>query len=239
MWGGLAALVGAGAAVLALGAANTPAVGTTDRAAIETIVREYILAHPEILPEAMRNLEAREASKVVAANRAALETPFGSAWEGAAKGDVTLVEFFDYNCGYCRASLPVIARLLAEDKGLKVVYREVPILGEASVVAAHHSLAVAQQGNYLAFHRALFAAGRTSQTAISDALTKAGADAAKVKTATMTPAIATEINTNLELQRALGMTGTPGWVVGNRMLNGAVGYDELKSAIAAARSGKS
>jgi protein-disulfide isomerase len=239
MWGGVAALVGAGGAALAMGAASAPAVGTTDRAAIERIVREYILANPEILPEAMRNLEAREASKVVAKNRSALETPFGRAWDGAEKGDVTLVEFFDYNCGYCRASLPVIDRLLAEDKQLKIVFREVPILGEASVEAAHHSLAVAQQGNYVTFHRALFASGRTSQSAISAALVKAGADPSKIKAATTTPAITAEIEANLELQRSLGMSGTPGWVVGNRVINGAVGYEELKSAIAEARAGKS
>jgi protein-disulfide isomerase len=239
MWGGVAALVGAGGAALAMGAASAPAVGTSDRAAIEKIVREYILANPEILPEAMRNLEAREASKVVAKNRSALETPFGRAWDGAEKGDVTLVEFFDYNCGYCRASLPVIDRLLAEDKQLKIVFREVPILGEASVEAAHHSLAIAQQGNYMTFHRALFAAGRTSQNAISAALAKAGADPSKIKAATTTPAITAEIEANLELQRSLGMSGTPGWVVGNRVINGAVGYEDLKSAIAEARAGKS
>lgn len=238
MWGGLAALIGAGGAALAMGAASAPAVGTTDRSAIETIVREYILSHPEILPEAMRNLEMREAAKVVAANRSALETPFGGAWDGSAKGDITLVEFFDYNCGYCRASLPVIERLLAEDKQLKVVYREVPILGEASVEAAQHSLAVAKLGGYRAFHRTLFDAGRSSASAIDAAIAKAGADPAKVKAAKASPAIAAEINANLELQRTLGMNGTPGWVVGDRVFNGAVGYDALKAAIAEVRASK-
>jgi protein-disulfide isomerase len=238
MWGGIAALVGAGGAALAMGAASAPVVGTTDRAAIEAIVRDYILAHPEILPEAMRNLEARDAAKVVAANRTAIETPFDGAWEGAAKGDVTLVEFFDYNCGYCRASLPVVQQLLAEDKGLRVVYREVPILGEASVEAARHSLAVAQLGGYMAFHRALFAAGHSTPTSIGAALAKAGANTAAVKAAINAPAIAAEINGNIELQRKLNMNGTPGWVVGDRVINGAVGYGELKAAIAAARARK-
>jgi protein-disulfide isomerase len=235
MIGGLAMLVGAGGAALAMGAA-TPAVGTTDRAAIEAIVRDYILTHPEILPEAMRNLEAREARKVVDANRTRLETPFAGAWEGAANADVTLVEFFDYNCSYCRASLPAIDRLLAEDKKLRVVYRELPILGAASEEAARNSLSVAQQGNYAIFHRAMFAAGRTTPAIISDATEKARADPAKVKADAASAAVAREIESNLELQRALGLNGTPAWIIGDRIFAGAVGYDELKKAIAEARA---
>jgi protein-disulfide isomerase len=235
MVGGIAVLVGAGAAVLAMGG-TAPAVGTTDRAAIETIVREYILTHPEILPEAMRNLEEREVSKVVSQNRSALEKPFAGAWEGAADGDVTLVEFFDYNCSYCRASLPTITRLLSEDKKLKIVYRELPILGEASESAARHSLAVAQLGNYATFHRLLFGAGRTSQAVIDDALSKTGIDKARVKAALTSSAVENEIAQNLSLQRSLNLSGTPSWVVGNRVFAGAVGYDELKKAIAEARA---
>ncbi len=235
MVGGIAMLVGAGAAVWAMGA-TVPAIGTTDRAAIEKIVREYILSHPEILPEAMRNLEEREVSKAVSQNRSAIERPFEGAWEGAADGDVTLVEFFDYNCSYCRSSLPTVTRLLAEDKKLKIVYRELPILGEASEIAARHSLAVAQLGNYGAFHRLLFGAGRTSPAVIDDALNKSGTDRARVKAALMSPAIDREITQNLSLQRSLNLNGTPSWVVGNRVFAGAVGYDELKKAIAEARA---
>ena len=235
MIGGIAVLVGAGATVWAMASAS-PAIGTTDRAAIETIVREYILSHPEILPEAMRNLENREVSKAVSQNRSALETPFAGAWEGAADGDVTLVEFFDYNCSYCRSSVPTVARLLAEDKKLKIVYRELPILGEASEAAARHSLAVAQQGNYATFHRLLFGAGRTSPAVIDEALSKAGSDKARVKAALASPAIEAEIAQNLSLQRNLNLNGTPSWVVGDRVFAGAVGYDELKKAIAEART---
>lgn len=235
MVGGVAMLLGAGAAIWALGA-TAPAVGTTDRAAIEKIVREYILANPEILPEAMRNLEEREVGKAVLQNRSALEKPFAGAWEGAADGDVTLVEFFDYNCTYCRASLPTVTRLLAEDKKLRVVYRELPILGEASEIAARHSLAVAQQGNYGTFHRLLFGAGRTSPAVIDEALSKSGSDKARVKAALTSPAIDREITQNLALQRSLNLNGTPSWVVGDRVFAGAVGYDELKKAIAEARA---
>ncbi len=229
--GATALALGAGVAILASGAASTP-VNTADRAAVEKIVREYILANPEILPEAMQNLEARQTQKVVAENRKAIETPFGSAWEGAADGDVTLVQFFDYNCGYCRTARADIDRLLAEDAKLKVVYREVPILGSESVKATEASLAVAQaDGNYAAFHRALYAAGRTTPSAIAAARSKSGSngggDSAKS---------AAEIDANIELMRTLQFTGTPAWVVGDKALNGAVGYDALKAAIAEARA---
>lgn len=230
----VAALVGAGGAVLAMGAAASP-VDLSDKAAIERIVRDYILANPEILTQAMENLQNREMKKVVDANRKALETPFAGAWEGAADGDVTLVQFFDYSCGYCRASLADIDRLLKEDPKLKVVYREMPILGQPSLDAAQASLAVAQQGSYGAFHRALYAGGRVTPATIEAAIRKAGADPARVKLARSAEAVRNEIEANLEMQAALQLTGTPSWVVGDQILNGAVGYDTLKAAIAKAR----
>lgn len=233
---GLAALVGAGGAALALGAGDP--VTVTDRVAIEKIVREYILTHPEILPEAMNNLQSREMAKAVRANRATIETPFFGAWEGAADGDVTLVEFFDYACGYCRASLPDIERLLAEDKKLKVVYREMPVLGEASFAATQISLAAAQQGNYLAFHKAVFAGGPPTPAALQRAQKRAGVDPAAAQSAMKSPVITGEIDKNLGLQNALQLSGTPAWVVGDRVLVGAVGYDALKAAIAEARAKK-
>jgi protein-disulfide isomerase len=227
--GGLAMALGAGGVLLASNI-QSPPVDTTDRAAIEKIVREYILANPEILPEAMANLEAREAKAAVADNRRALETPFGSAWEGSADADVTVVQFFDYNCGYCRAARADIQKLIAEDPKLRIVYREVPILGEDSLKAARASLAAAQGGAYIPFHQALYEAGRVNGASIDNARKKTGAasagDPAKIDT---------EINANVDLMRTLKMTGTPGWVVGDQVFNGAVGYDALKEAIAEAR----
>jgi protein-disulfide isomerase len=238
MIGILAMLAGAGGAVAVVNSQSDP-VNVSDRAAVEKVVREYILSHPEILPEAMQNLQARELKKVVDANRKLIETPFAGAWEGAADGDVTLVQFFDYACGYCRASRPDLERLLAEDKKLRVVYRELPILGPDSEAAARASLAVAQQGHYAVFHDAIYAGGRPSAQAIAGAVAKAGADTGKVKAAARSGEVENEIAHNMELQRALQLTGTPGWVIGDQVLNGAVGYDELKKAIAAARAGKS
>lgn len=232
----LATLLGAGGAVLAINASEKPVpVNMADKAAIEQVVREYILTHPEILPEAMRNLEARENKKIVDENRAAIEKPFAGAWEGAADGDVTLVQFFDYACSYCRASRPDVERLLAEDKKLKVVYRELPILGPQSLDAALASLAIAQKGNYGQFHKALYKAGRLTPQIIREAVQQSGADVNQIRLVQNSDAVKAEIATNIELQRTLQLTGTPSWVVGDTVLNGAVGYDQLKAAIAQAR----
>jgi protein-disulfide isomerase len=238
MLGVVALAIGAAGAVAAITVTSEPPVNTSDRAAIEKIVREYILSHPEILPEAMANLEAREAKQLVETHRAALEKPFGGAWAGNANGDVTLVEFFDYQCGYCRASLPDIDRLLAEDKQLKIVYREIPILGPNSLLAAQASLSVAQGIGYTSFHRTLFAAGPISANSISAAIKAAGTDEQAINAANRAESARGEIEQNLELQRSLNLTGTPAWVVGTRVLNGAVGYDELKKAIAEARAAR-
>ncbi len=226
------ALLGAGAAALAL-SASAP-VNTTDRAAIEKIVREYILTHPEILPEAMENLRGKEMAKVIEANRTALETPIGDAWDGAADADVVLVEFFDYACGYCRASLEDIDRLLAEDKKLKVVYRDMPVLGQTSLDAARLSVAAALAGKFGAVHKPLYGNGRPTSSAVDATRRRIGLDAA----ALTRPEVDQEIASNIRFQRELDLSGTPAWVVGNKVLVGAVGYDGLKAAIAEARAAR-
>jgi protein-disulfide isomerase len=146
-----------------------------------------------------------------------------------------LVEFFDYACGYCRASMGDIAKLLAEDKKLKVVYREMPVLGEHSVEAARVSLIAAQQNKYMVFHKAIFNAGRPTEAIVNAALDKAGVDKVAAKEASKSADVEAEITRNLDLQRALQLSGTPSWVVGDKVLVGAVGYDTLKAAIAEAR----
>lgn len=228
----LAAVIGAGGAVLGMSVAQP--VNTNDRAAIEKIVRDYILNNPEILPEAMEKLRSKELGKVVEQNRKALETPVGDAWEGAADADVVLVEFYDYACGYCRAALSDIDRLLAEDKKLKVVYRDMPVLGQESLEAARLSIAAAQAGKFRSMHKALYAAGRPSNATIEATRRKIGLDAKAVSN----PDVDQEIARNLQFQRMLDLSGTPAWVVGNQVLVGAVGYDALKAAVAEARSAK-
>ena len=228
---GLFALAAGAAATAAVMGSGT-AVNTADRAQIEKIVRDYILSHPEILPEAMDNLRAREVAKAVQSNRTAIETPFAGAWEGATNPDVTIVQFFDYNCSYCRASMADIDKLLAADKRVRIVYREFPVLGPDSENAARISLAAAKSGKYAAFHRAVYAAGRPEPRAIERIAKGLGVDIAFATT----PAAQAEVTANLNLARPLALSGTPSWVIGDRVLSGAVGYEALKEAVAAARA---
>ena len=227
-------LVVAGAAVLLFASRGVQRgsilASDPDRARIERIVHDYILAHPEIIPEAVKALQSRDLAKAIEANRAAIETPFGSAWAGAEKGDVVLVEFFDYACPYCRASNADVARLLSEDKGLKVVWRELPVLGDASVVAARVSLAAAKQGRFKAFHDNMYAAGRPDPQTVRTAQQAAGIAPAPPDE------FSAELDKNYQLARMLNATGTPTWVVGDKVLEGAVGYGALKAAIDEARS---
>jgi hypothetical protein len=202
-----------------------------DRAATEKVVRDYILDHGEILPEAMTRLEQRRGAEAVGQHRAALERPYHSAWAGAADGDAVLVEFFDYACIYCRASNPHVERLLAEDPRLKVVWRELPVLGPDSVAASQVSLAAARQGRFRAFHDRLFAQGRPTGAAVAAAVEGAG-----VRGEGPSAEGQAEIARNLQMAQAIGASGTPTFVIGDRVLQGAVGYQALKDAIAAART---
>jgi len=196
------------------------------------IVRQGMMADPQILVDASDALRDRQYEPTLNARRAALETPFASSWKGAAKPDVVLVEFFDYACPYCKTSNPHIDQLLKEDKGLRVVYRELPILGPESVAAARLSLAASKAGRFNQFYEALFAAGRPGPETIAVATKAAGL------TTPVSPSAEAEaeLKRNFELAGALGATGTPLFVVGNKVMNSAVGYDALKKAIADTRA---
>lgn len=206
-------------------------VRVPSRAETEAIVRNYILDHGEILPTAMERLEQRQAAAIVSQQRAAFERPWHGAWAGAADGDVVLVEFFDYACSYCRISNPVVERLLREDPRLKVVWRELPVLGPDSQAAAYVSLGAARQGRFRQFHDRMFALGRPTESVVAQAVQETGvtreAESAEARA---------ELARNIELARRIGASGTPTFVVGDRVLQGAVGYDVLKAAIAAARA---
>ena len=226
--------VSAGAA-LAAGQANA----RPDRAEIEAIVRDYILNHPEIIPEAVARLEQAEARKVLAANRAAIETPFPGAMAGNPQGDVKLVVFFDYACPYCRQGHADVQKLVREDPKLMVIYRDFPVLSPASTEAALASLSAATQGGYGKFHDAMFESpGRVSQARTLGIVKGVGLSEAKVTADQNSAALKAEVNRNLELGRNLGLTGTPSYIIGNRILSGAVGFDRLKAAVAAARAEK-
>jgi protein-disulfide isomerase len=235
--GGLgAAALGAVVAVAVTGGFG-PGVGSTpDAEATGKIVRAYILDHPEIIPEAMDKLQDRQTGQAIAANRAQIETPFAGAMAGNPKGDVTLVEYFDYACGFCRQTVGDIDRLVASDPKLRVVYKELPVLdGAISDRAAQVSLVAAKAGKFAAFHHALYQVPAPLEDAKTDAVAaKLGIDIAGLSNAD----IVNEINANLATGKALRMSGTPTFVVGDQLLSGAVGYDALKDAVDKARAAK-
>jgi protein-disulfide isomerase len=194
------------------------------------IVRSALLNDPEMIAEGYQRLQEKQLAKIVSGNRAAFETPFAGAWAGARDGDVVLVEFFDYACGYCRKSNADLDRLLKEDRKLKIVWRDWPVLGPDSETAAKASLAAAAAGRFKPFHDALFAAGRPTADAVAAAQRAAGVTpGAPPKEAT------DELSRNYDLARAVAANGTPTFIVGDKVLRGAVGYDVLKAAVADAR----
>jgi protein-disulfide isomerase len=199
----------------------------------EKMVRDALLSNPEMIMEAGEALRDKQYASTLAPIRASLETPFHSSWKGAAKPEVIMTYFFDYACGYCRQSNPDIERLLAEDKGLRVIFRELPILGPASVEAARVSLAASKAGKFAQYHDALYAAGRPGADTIALAARAAGVPAQPAND----PAQEAELRSNMGLASQLGATGTPLFVVGDRVINSAVGYEELKKAVASARKG--
>jgi len=196
------------------------------------IVREGMLSDPQILMETADALRDRQFAPTIAQNKAALESPFASSWKGSAKPDVVLVEFYDYACPYCKASNPHVDQLVKEDPGLRVVYRELPILGPNSVEAARLSLAASKAGRFHKFHETLYATCKPSPETNAAAARAAGIAPAPAAD----PAIEAELRRNYQLASQLGATGTPVFVVGNRVLNGAVGYEALKKAVADARA---
>lgn len=217
--------VGAGG-VLAVGRAGGVVGGGGES------VRAYLLDHPEVIPEAMGRLQQREQARAVATAGGGITKPYGGAWMGNPKGDVVLVEYYDYNCGYCRASVPTLAKLVGRDPKLKIVFRELPVLAPSSRDAARASLAAARANRFRPFHDALYAGGRVTPATIAAAAAKAG-----VRLPAQDPAADAEIASNLRTAAALGVTGTPSWVVGGRVLIGAQPLEALEEAIAEARRG--
>jgi predicted DsbA family dithiol-disulfide isomerase len=217
------AVIGVGAG-LGLSRLLPDPVAASDRVA----VRNYVVAHPEIINEAIDRLRIGE-------DRATIERPFRSAWAGNPKGDVTLVMFSDYNCPFCRASAGEIDALLASDPKLKVVWRELPVLGPDSDAAAVAALAAAKQGKYRAFHQALFTGNHPDKAAIAAAAGKAGLDLARFTADQRAPDVGAELASNISLARRMQIGATPFFVIGERTFQGAIGSDAMTAAIAEAR----
>ncbi len=198
--------------------------------------RDYLLSNPEVLLEARDELQRREMLARIGPLRGELEAPFPGAVLGNPQGSVTLVEFSDYACGYCRSSLPDVQRLIAANPDLKVVVREYPILTPESVDAARMALAAAQQGKYAAFHDAMFASGPPTPETIEAAARQAGVDLARARSEIELGLFDAQLQGNQLLAQQLGFSGTPSWVVGNQTLTGALGVETIGQAIAAARA---
>lgn len=210
--------------------------GGMSKGEVETVVADYIKANPQIIPEALEAQRNREIAKAIDAIRPALEKPYAGAWAGNADGDVTLVVFTDYACGFCRASVPDVDRLIREDKRLKVVFRELPIIAPQSRDAAIMALAAARQGKYDAFHHAMFASRSLDKAAIAAAAERAGVVTDGSADATANEALfQRELDSNLSIATQLQLNATPTWIVGDEMVQGQIGYDALRRAIARAR----
>ena len=193
--------------------------------------RTFLLANPDLLPQMAQAYEEQEAGKRLAQMGNQVFEPFPGVVLGNPNGSKVLVEFTDYNCPYCEASLKDVKRLVAEDPDLKVVIREWPIF-EGSDQAARMALAAAMQGKYAAFHDAMFRTGD-----VAAAAQVAGLEPARAQADAASSAVSTEIARNLDLARSLGFTGTPAWIAGRKPIGGAIGYDALKAAIAGNAAG--
>jgi protein-disulfide isomerase len=214
---------------------------------IEAVVRDYILKNPEILIESLRRYEDKhrqaseeDAKKAIAANRDALEKNPTSPVAGNAQGDVTIVEFFDYRCGYCKKALPAVQELLKTDKNVRMVFKEFPILGPDSVIAARTALAVWKiaPAKYLPFHLALMESrGELSEERVLEIAKKVGLDVEKLGAAKADPEIDATIERNHELARTLQINGTPAFVVGGRLVPGALDGKTLREMVGTARAG--
>jgi len=207
----------------------------SDKAAIEQIVRATILEHPEILPQAMDNLQRNQGRDQLAQVRVPVEQPFPGAILGNPRGSVTLVEFTDFACGYCRKSVADIAALAKANPDLRIVMRELPIISPHSAAAARMALAAAEQGKYPQFHDAMFAAGQLDPSTIDAAARSAGLNLGRARKIAASAPVSAEIQQNLALAQKLGFGGTPSWVAGDALIAGAVGTDKLAEAVKAAR----
>lgn len=197
--------------------------------------RAHILADPEIIPDAMQRLQERETGERLARLGDSLTAPYPGAVLGNPNGAVTLVEFSDYACGFCRTAVADVEALIAANDDLKVVIREYPILSEQSAAAARMALAAADQGKFAAFHKAMYAKERPTNEAIEAAAREAGLDLERAMADIRSGKYEAELMRNHSLAGDLGVDGTPAWVVGNRTIAGAVGEERLAEAIAEAR----
>ncbi len=226
------------------GADAAEALTPEQKRAVERVIHDYFTNHPEFMVEILRAAEAKmkqeksdEARQVIAEKRAELLNDAAAPVGGNPDGDVTIVEFFDYRCPYCKQVEPSLASLIKSDGKLRIVYKEFPILGPESVVAARMALAAKKQGKYFAFHEAMMARkGKIDDEVIFKTAADAGVDVTQAKSDMNTPEIDAILKRNYKLAEALDIQGTPAFIIGNVMTPGATDIENLRKMIAQARN---
>jgi protein-disulfide isomerase len=234
-------------AVVAALPARAQSFSDAQRGEIERIVKDYLVAHPEVLQDVMSELEKRQtaakAEQQTTGVREHKEVLFNSSHQvtlGNPHGDVTMVEFFDYNCGYCKRALGDMLQLLKTDPNLKVVLKEYPVLGPGSVEAAQVAVAARMQDKtgkkYLEFHQKLLGGHGPADKAHALAAAKeVGFDVARIEKDLGSDEVRETLKENLKVADAIGLDGTPSYVIGTDVVIGAQGYDALKEKVDAAR----
>jgi protein-disulfide isomerase len=231
---------------LILVATPAGALSDNDKTAVEAIIKDYLLNNPEVLRDALDVLEKRQAAEettkqqaVIASNAKLIFDSSRGPSFGNPKGDVTLVEFFDYNCGYCKRAMGDVMQLAKDDPKLKVVLKEFPVLGPGSVDAAKVAIAVRMQdknNKYVEFHRRLLGGrGEANKERALAAAKDAGFDLSQIEKDIKSSEVEETLKESAKLAQALGLNGTPTFVVADELVIGAVGYDALKGKIESAR----
>lgn len=216
-------------------------VASIDPTVLNPMIEQFLLDDPKVLQrvstaleQTLRAEEAERSATALAEFRDQIFNAPGQIVLGNPDGDVTLVEFFDYNCGYCRAALPDMAALLAEDPDLKVILKEFPILSNESIDAARIGVLVGEsEANYWDFHSALFTSrGKVDKSVALAAAEDLGLSPVELELQMGDPRVAQTIQSSYEIAQALGITGTPTYIIGNEIIPGAIGADELRARIA-------
>jgi len=228
-----------------------PAAAQTEQSKIpgsefERRIRAYLLKHPEVIVEAMQIYQDQQRADEVKVARQLLKSRAkeilhdpASPVSGNAKGDVTVVEFFDYNCPYCRRVVPDMIKLEEDDPKLRIVYKEFPILGPNSTFAAKAALAADRQGKYLEFHRALMKSRSTvNEKSVLRTAVGLGLNIEQLKKDIAAPEIAAALERNIALAGALRINGTPAFVIGQEIVPGAMGLKAMQELVRKARGGK-
>lgn len=228
-------------------AANQPdGLTPAQREAVEETIRKVIIENPDLILQSIRAMEERDrlakeaaAKDAVKRRGAELFRDPDSEVTGNPDGDITVVEFFDYQCGYCKRVYPTVKRLLEQDPNIKLVYKEFPILGPASTFAAQSAIASRAQGKYESFHNALMESkGQLSEKRVLQIAEKVGLNVARLSSDMKAQAPETEkiLALNYQLSSELNITGTPAFVIGETIIRGAVGLEELQGVVAETRA---